>query len=430
MKKIIIFALGMSVLFVACSSDIEVPASETNEAARENISSYRSAHEAMQEALRGIQMIETDEADTRCAEVSAIHRKPLPPIIKTRPSTRSTTEDTLMYVFNFEDNMGYALVDANRNRPALIAVTESGSYVDGDTTNDWSTKTIQSLVNGYLYNINGSNDENEGEMPSREEINERRDTTITTIEPRIKVQWGQGYPFNSFAPNHYAGCGITAMLQVMSYFRHPDTLAVNFPNAGVSSIELDWNTFNHHIRYGNSISHYDDSIVSYSKHQDMGRLARQLGKNANAVYDSIGTGTTFSNVMTCLTNLGYTCPYIGDYSSTSPLYNSLNLGSLILMGGDDPVENAGHFWIVDGGIHYEIVTTRYGYNHSTHVFHIISITTTHRYYNHVNWGWDGHNNGFFLEGIFDTDNYTWADGTENGAHYNFNTSLQKMAVHL
>ncbi len=155
MKKIIIFALGMSALFVACSSDIEVPASETNEAARENISSYRTAHEAMQEALRGIQMIETDEADTRCAEVSAIHRKPLPPIIKTRPSTRSTTEDTLMYVFNFENNMGYALVDANRNRPALIAVTESGSYVDGDTTNDWSTKTIQSLVNGYLYNING-----------------------------------------------------------------------------------------------------------------------------------------------------------------------------------------------------------------------------------------------------------------------------------
>ena len=33
------------------------------------------------------------------------------------------------------------------------------------------------------------------------------------------------------------------------------------------------------------------------------------------------------------------------------------------------------------------------------------------YYNHINWGWNGRNNGYFLDNIFDTQNYQNLDSS-------------------
>ncbi len=59
------------------------------------------------------------------------------------PATRSgEPADTLMYVFNFADSAGFALVSAIRASDQLLAVTEKGSYAPGADVSsqvlDWS----------------------------------------------------------------------------------------------------------------------------------------------------------------------------------------------------------------------------------------------------------------------------------------------------
>lgn len=53
----------------------------------------------------------------------------------TTPSTRSGAgSDTLMYVFNFEDNDGFSVIAANRAVDPVLAVAEKGNYTYGEPT--------------------------------------------------------------------------------------------------------------------------------------------------------------------------------------------------------------------------------------------------------------------------------------------------------
>jgi hypothetical protein len=46
------------------------------------------------------------------------------------------------------------------------------------------------------------------------------------------------------------------------------------------------------------------------------------------------------------------------------------------------------------------------------------------YYNHLNWGWDGYNNGYYLTNVFDTQNYSELDfGVSGSVDYNFSAKL-------
>lgn len=49
--------------------------------------------------------------------------------VKVGMSSKSRgANDTLMYVFNFDDNQGFSIVAYNKNVDGLIAVTEQGYY--------------------------------------------------------------------------------------------------------------------------------------------------------------------------------------------------------------------------------------------------------------------------------------------------------------
>src|SRR5574344_785181 len=92
----------------------------------------RSYTEAMEIAQNSIQMLQNDISGTRSFQpvrklniingVKAIGQN------HTRSNGSPLSNDTLLYVINFDDSLGFAVVPASRPTDGLIAVTESRSY--------------------------------------------------------------------------------------------------------------------------------------------------------------------------------------------------------------------------------------------------------------------------------------------------------------
>ena len=91
-------------------------------------SSIRNFNEALQVAQSSIAKIESSTLKRTASprRIDFGNTK----ILKANTSNRSAnnTSDTLMYVFNFEENQGFAIVSADKNIIPLLAVTESGNY--------------------------------------------------------------------------------------------------------------------------------------------------------------------------------------------------------------------------------------------------------------------------------------------------------------
>ena len=49
---------------------------------------------------------------------------------------------------------------------------------------------------------------------------------------------------------------------------------------------------------------------------------------------------------------------------------------------------------------------------------------TYYHYNHINWGYDGYCNGYFLADIFNMSNAFQYDGTINSLNHNYTTQLK------
>lgn len=85
----------------------------------------RSYEEALSLARKSIALV--DRGQTRSATARSIRSERGQCV--TTPSTRSGAgSDTLMYVFNFENNDGFSVIAANRAVDPVLAVAEKGNY--------------------------------------------------------------------------------------------------------------------------------------------------------------------------------------------------------------------------------------------------------------------------------------------------------------
>lgn len=91
----------------------------------------RSYEEALSLARKSIALV--DRGQTRSATARSIRSERGQCV--TTPSTRSGAgSDTLMYVFNFENNDGFSVIAANRAVDPVLAVAEKGNYTYGEPT--------------------------------------------------------------------------------------------------------------------------------------------------------------------------------------------------------------------------------------------------------------------------------------------------------
>ncbi len=347
-----------------------------------------TAYEAVQIATEGIALLPDAVATT--------DRRVDPNKVKT---CTSATAGKLFYVVNFADNAGFAVVRAARNAgPQLLAVVESGSYTPGSTTGNPSFDNYATLLINYL--IAAAN------QPSAVPAVTTSRSGWTSVGPFLSVKWGQESPYNAYCliklegeanPQECpAGSSVTAVAQIMSYYCHPAELPVTFINDPENeftyndvdaNLTLDWTALKQYaVGNGNSDAAGKDLAV----------LFREIGELSGTKYDVDGSSTSIGNTTEALHALGYAGCTLCSYD-WQRVREDLDNERPVFMGGSEDDFVKGSSWVVDG---YMTNAGEAGSN-----------------YIHINWGFNGYNNGYYLADVFNS------SAKAAGASYNYKSQI-------
>ncbi len=421
MKKLIISATSMLMLIVAaCSSDEPTPAPTQpidTEKVVQSLSGTRSIYEAADIARDAIGMLPQGNSRSGARTFNQENVK----YGISRSSSRSIGGDTLMYVFNFDDNQGFAVIATDKKVPPLIAVTELGSYDPEVTPENPGLAIYMDMANNYLKaekNSIGNLDSIKWEIDTTKpkpfspglggdsELIQYKTVTEeilnVKIEPNYNLKWGQRYPEGVLFGNGLAGCTNIAMGIIMSYFEKPTSMQLTYSGSNNEIINLNWDLLKEHTQSYNYNPFYDNCQVSpYNVHLTLSKFFRQLGELNNSVQYDNGTGTIVGKEINTFNKLGFSASSYSEYTSDK-VYAILRNNGKIFASAVSTSEGSGHAFVIDGLHFYEWWSGEYtklpGEDWKLINDHGIQVSHT----NHINWGWNGNGNGFFSCYVFDT----------------------------
>jgi hypothetical protein len=207
---------------------------------------------------------------------------------------------------------------------------------------------------------------------------EVKSVTAKAVEPLIEVEWDQGNAWNRLCPvdeegpgdHAYVGCVGVSMAQAMSCYK--------YPLKGTGSKTYYENT------YGTLVVHYDreapylwDSMALDAADKYNTRLLYHCAISVGMDFGPDGSSAQTKNIATSLSKYfkyysgaRYVERYASDSSWTSLLSNELISGRPVVYSGHPADGSVGHAFNIDG--------------------------VDSRGYFHLNWGWSGSYNGYFL----------------------------------
>lgn len=222
-------------------------------------------------------------------------------------------------------------------------------------------------------------------------IEEAEDAADSVPQLLGDIEYDQSEPYNRMCPKFsgqraMTGCVATAMAQVMRYYTFPKkgTGEVTYTGTnGANTIDLanyefDWDLILNSYRSGKYTDAQGDAVAE---------LMLACGASLNMNYGVDGSGSYIEHAMRALkNNFGYTSK-IEYYDSTNDydpqglieddwaptIRKQHRLGFPVLYSGKAASGVSGHAFVIDG---YKVIDGLYYY--------------------HVNWGWSGMWNGYFL----------------------------------
>lgn len=404
MKKLLSMLAIMAL--IACTSEDETLETKSQNKTIQNASAIRSFDEALQIAQNSIELLD-GKAATRAAKPRTIDQKANKVVRATSTRGSSLSNDTLMYVFNFEDNQGFTVVAAPQNVEPLIAVTEMGSYDPENPGDNEGFNLYMEKTKEYIAGFGGHPD-----LPVLqyyeivEEYDEQRG-------PFVSVNWGQDNPEGEFCPNGIAGCLNVAIAQVMSFYEYPTNISLTYPGADQSTLVLNWSQIKSH-----QTGHELDSCTTPIVHENIGRLHRQLGYLSNSIYYSNKTGSSLENVPTALSGMNFTANITSYYDSTYVANQLHNYHPLVITGG-------GTAWNIDGyNLHRITINTYERVAANVNQYVLVSSVVRNRYLYHYNWCWYGDCNGYFAPAVFNPRHAKSYDGAHLSAPHDFGTNIK------
>ncbi len=325
--------------------------------------------------------------------------------------------DTLLYIVNFSNNSGCAILSATRKlHEDTFCVTESGNITFGElktafdemlnaTKSDYGDedsliepagiKFVSSLLmSAVVLDALGNNKSDD------EDISEVSNT-VTNVSPLLKTKWGQTEisgirVFNRYTPNKAACCCVvTAVAQIMVCNKYPEFAYMDFDGKLCS-----WTEMENVYRYSSMNNSYHS--VDTSAFDQVAHFVRELGKKKNVKVrygDKEGSSSSAyaDGAHRTFENYGYTDvdKHLGFGSKKQKIADK------ILRGGrsvylDGYGNGQGHAWVLDG--------------------------VKGNYY-HINWGWYGMSDGYYSKGVFKTSQRNSKDSVDtqnvDASYHNF-----------
>lgn len=424
LKGILFLTLCMAILAGPCLCSCSDDAHEDIDNSKPNTyTSVRSVEEAINIANRAAGM--TASQDTRSASRTVDTQNDV--VIISSKSTRSAGgTDTLLYVVNYSDGQGFAVISAQRSTEGLLAVTENGTFTSSTLEEEENEgfKDFMQQAEAYVASQAAAST---AEANAINTVFVRKpivDTLyILRITPRVEVQWGQTSYEGAYCPNNIAGCSNVAMAQIMSYFQYPLSLTLDYDSTEVTSITLDWDALKKH-----KTSHsYEPCTASLQTHTVLGKVIRQLGKMNCSTYEATGTFTYADSVRKSFSQLGYQVSSLLDYQGEDFCDQFLS-NKLIYMRGT--CDEGGHGWVVDGNLKVKIIENGVLYKDSDSES-TSSDSTRIVSYIHINWGWYGASNGYFYTEVLSTQKaHSYDNDRRTESNYDFDSFLRYFEISI
>lgn len=284
-------------------------------------------------------------------------------------ATRSACgfSDTLAYVINYPNNMGFAIIASDRRVNPVLAFAQEGEFT---FENEVSKANFIDRIGFYMESSKDS--EPLSNYPSILE-----DCFI--INPVPQTSLSQNAPFNKYVdiehPGYPTGCVAVAtaliMLHAKSELEYHETVYHCKSIMEALSSKRDINT--------RHIYTYEQAVDSIAK------IMYWIGKDTGMKYENNAGSTYIDSVFNLLLQLDYKPSKIQRFKNEIA-FNYVKDNYMLYMRGVDTIKLAGHAWICDGGA--------YCVDNKNRPTKIID-----RYF-HCDWGWGGYCNGNFSGKVF------------------------------
>jgi hypothetical protein len=335
-------------------------------------------------------------------------------------TSRTDDETPSLYAVDYDDNQGFAIISAENTNDKVLGIFETGSYEDAieNPSFDYYIERAANYVK-IIAPVDSNETVIEGTIVDMKEDRSKK------ISPKISTEWGQRYPYGLYCPNGVSGCVNTAIAQIMSYYKYPESIKLTYSGASQDSISLVWSEI---LKHKKSNDYYSDGsdlscCGSSDAHNMIASLIREIGERTYSTYktgDTISTQSKLAQIPYAIKSFGLNISSFLAYAAGVE-YDELAKGVLLVYGSHG---NSAHMWVVDGYRRiYTILKVKTSTGETTKV-------ADNPNYAHVNWGWNGLSNGYYLSSVFDTSRELYADDNcpMSSARYVYNENLKYYVV--
>ena len=273
------------------------------------------------------------------------------------------------YVFNVDFSNGYVIVSGDDRMPDVLGYSYRGSY-NRDSIPDNMKAWLQGYVEEFQY-LQSHSDAKAASLTSVEG---------DAILPMIPTHWDQGYPYNAKCPTigedkTVTGCVATAMSQIMYYHKWPEQTKKRIPAYTTASISIpaiditpiDWDNMSPYYRLSGGTETINQAVAnimllagcSVKMNYGLGASSAAAREASKALVDYFDYKSSISYEL----RKNYTSKVWNQ-----KIYNEISNGRPVIYGGQG--SGGGHAFVIDG------------YDKDD--------------YFHVNWGWGGYQDDYFL----------------------------------
>ena len=292
----------------------------------------------------------------------------------------------LLYIFNHADGHGFVIVAGDDAAIPVLGYSNEGSF-SYDNMPDNLQRWLE-LNERYVE-----------ACAARQRLAFTAEQGEPVVAPLLgNILWGQGTPYNDMCPSYgtgshyYVGCVATAATQIMRYYSYPEH------GTGSKTITVDGKDVT--CDFGNTTYYWDNMLpsydnVEYSAEQAtaVATLAAHFGVAVDMEYQPAGSGAHSMAVPHALREFfnydnAVTMRKRDYYSSEEWLQlikSELDQGRPVYYAASSETGSSGHAFVCDG------------YDSNNYV--------------HINWGWYGTSNGYFLVSHLDPDDLGIGGGT-------------------
>ena len=351
-------------------------------------------------------------------------------------SSRGIDDEPLAYVINYKDDGGFVILAADAKLTPVICIGDEGNF----STHDFVEFTRNSSATRSCISGNSAKDiqyaliNNSLLLPAIDGVNSLIAGSDTTVLfkclPLVPTKWGQRDPYNYYAPldnssnkRCLAGCVPVAGAQTLAALCYHHNWR---PEVQISeNYSVDWYSINRMI----NADIYKFVSQDYSSYAlNAASLIRAVGEDIGAHYtDSLTTAYT-SNLVGTYKRFGMSSAKYGNAGSTSKdvvtnddIFNKIVVDNYPvtvqalngITGGD------GHAFVLDGWLRLEYSVLSLlpndnneglqGWNKIDNVQYNFDLV-------HVNFGWNGNYDGYFLLGAFDLTEDVYHEYAEENDH--------------